>query len=470
MPVPSDPVKWAVRAFRDDRALLYATYRRYMDGNHPKPPGLTQRAWRDLQTVYNRCATVVDAHADRLRVAGFGSDDPIEREADAIAQAAEDLWNRARMDIHEGQIAVERFSMGDAYLLVTLDPTISEPRAQFWPQNADECRVHYDEERPGVRDLGAKYWRQDDEYGRLNLYFADRIEKYITRNRAPSGIPTGASAFEQYQPDSDTAWPMRLPVNDTVPLFHFANNGRVNTYGVSELRDVLPIQDQINASLARQAAAEHYLTWRQRALLNVDLDASERENADTWATGMNKLMVIPPNAEGEAEPKIAEFSAADMKQFDLVTEKHDIRIGRVSRVPIHYITGETKAESGRAKRLNEAPFVEKMADRIRESQPTYGDAVEYGLRVEGVALQPGELRVNFESPAPMSEEDGWELAAMKADAGIPLEQIWLELGYPPDKIKRMLELKRQERELAMIDLGTFEGASAIGEDEPDEEA
>jgi hypothetical protein len=157
-----------------------------------------------------------------------------------------------------------------------------------------------------------------------------------------------------------------------------------------------------------------------------------------------------------------------MNQFIAVATEWDIRIGRVSRVPIHYITGETKAQSGRAKRLDEAPFVEKMTDRIRETQPEYGDATEYGLRLEGVNVAPGTLRVNFESPAPMSEEDGWELAALKVDAGIPLVQVWTELGYPPDKIDRMLEQKRQERELAMIDLGTFAGVGDPGaEPEPE---
>lgn len=459
MPVPTDPLLWAVKAFRDDRATRYQTYRRYLDGDHPLGHVFTDTPARRLHNIrYNRCATVVDAHADRLRVSGFGSDDPEERAADVIAQAAEDLWNRANMDVHEGQLAHERFGMGDAYLLVTLDPTLAEPRAQFWPQDADKCRVHYDEERPGVRDLGAKFWLQDDEYGRLNLYFGDRIEKYITRNRAPSGMPSSPSNFERYTPEGE-AWPLRLPVPDTVPLFHIPNNGRVNSYGVSELRDVTPLQDALNASLIRQFTAEHFLTWRQRVILNYDLsDDTERAAAEALVTGMSKIIGIPAAGEGEPEPKLAEFSAADMTQFIATATEWDIRIGRVSRVPIHYITGETKAESGRAKRLDEAPFVEKMTDRIRETQPVYGDALEYGLRLEGVTVEPGSLRVNFESPAPMSEEDGWELAALKVDAGIPLVQVWTELGYPPDKIKRMLAMKAKERELAMIDLGTFAGA------------
>ena len=166
-----------------------------------------------------------------------------------------------------------------------------------------------------------------------------------------------------------------------------------------------------------------------------------------------------------------EFSAADMTQFIAMINEHDIRIGRVSRVPIHYITGETKAESGRAKRLNEAPFVEKMTDRIRERAPVYAAAVSYGLRLEGTAVDPGELRVNFESPAPMSVEDDWDLAAAKAEAGLPLVSILREAGYNPDQITLILEEKRREMEAGMMDMGTFAGAlNGVNRDEPDVEA
>src|SRR5690606_41940339 len=82
----------------------------------------------------------------------------------------------------------------------------------LWPQRADEIRVRYVVTRPGEIELAAKAWLDEDEHMRLNLFFRDRIEKYRTTNRALSGMPTSPRAFEPYQPESDTTWPVMLNV------------------------------------------------------------------------------------------------------------------------------------------------------------------------------------------------------------------------------------------------------------------
>src|SRR5690606_18954784 len=122
-------------AFRSDRAQRHALYRQYIGGAHSmRCP--QARLWQALGNrfrycYYNRCGTVVDAHADRLQVVGFGSDDEDERrkqreealvagipvpEGDkTIAQQAQELWDANNMDAREGQIDVEMFGMGDGY-------------------------------------------------------------------------------------------------------------------------------------------------------------------------------------------------------------------------------------------------------------------------------------------------------------------------------------------------------------------
>lgn len=468
MTLPADPLIWAVKAFRDERAARYALYRRYLDGDHNleyATQKFRQAFGRLFEAFsYNRCGTVVDAHADRVRVAGFGADDDSAGD-DPIAQAAQDLWDAAGMDIHEGQLNVESFAMGDAYLIVSVLPDgPDQGTVQFWPQRADQIRVHYDDERPGVIDLAAKMWRGDDERMYLNLYFTDRIEKYRTATKAHS-VPTSARAFEPYQPDTDTAWPVRLAVTDTVPVFAFHNNGRVNEYGTSELRDVIALQDAINKSLMDQLVASEFAAAPQRAILGYDAsDPDSKAALEGLVAGVTRLLAIPADADGNV-PSLAEFSAADMKQYDLIAEKWDIRISRVSRVPVHYLTGETTAESGRAKRLNEAPFVAKIEDRQKERAPQYADAVTYGLRLQGVAVDPGDLRVNFVSAAPMSEEDMWDMAAAKAQTGMPLAVVLRELGYEPDQIDDIMQKVREERDAAMLDLGTFQGPTQDGEDQ-----
>jgi hypothetical protein len=448
MTLPEDTVAWAVSAFKDSKAPRYAMYRSYVEGDQPMEYATAKfrQAFGRLfdAFAYNRCATVVDAHADRLRVAGFGSDDT--EQDDPIAQAAQDLWDRNHMDIHEGQLAVESFAFGDAYLIVETNP--DNAAVYLWPQSAEQVRVHYDEDRPGVIDLAAKMWQDDDERMRLTVYYTDRIEKYRTVNRARQ-VPSSPKAFEPFQPESDTAWPIPLPLGDTVPVFHFPNNARINSYGVSELRDVIGLQDALNKSLMDQLVASEFAAAPQRVILGYDAtDEESRVAMDNLVSGLTRMLAIPPGGEGEPSPSIAEFSAADMRQYDLVAEKWDIRISRVSKVPVHYLTQTGIAASGRALRIAEAPFVEKMTDRQMERGPVYANAITYALRLEGTAVETGDLRINWEPAAPISEEDKWDIAAAKASTGMPLVQILKEMGYEPDQIDTIVELLKAERAYA----------------------
>ena len=479
MPLPENPREWAVKAFSDHRASQYSLYRQYLEGNHNLEYA-TQKFRQAFGRLfdafgYNRCANVVDAHADRLRVAGFGSpDDDVRRQArergqqvdesaTTIAQAAKDLWERAHMDIHEGQLAVESFGLGDAYLIVQQHPQTGE--VQMWPQLASEMRVHYDPEQPGVIDLAAKMWQDEDtEQMRLNLYFADRIEKYRTVQKQKT-VPSDWQAFEPYQPDDDTEWPVRLRVNDTVPVFHFGNNARINSYGTSELRDIIPLQDALNKALMDQMVASEFAAAPQRVILGYDASDPDSQTAlENLVTGINRMLAIPADQDGNV-PSLAEFSAADMTQYDLVAEKWDIRISRQSKVPVHHLTQTNLATSGRSLRIAEGPFVEKLRDRQLERTPVYADAIRYGLRLEGMEVSASELKVNWESPASMSEEDMWDIAAAKAATGMPLRQILKEMGRDPDEIDAILKAAREERDAAMIDLGTFEGPTPDNDDE-----
>jgi hypothetical protein len=464
----ANALAWAVKAFRDDRANLYREYRQYLAGDHPlafatpKFRSAFGQIFREF--AYNRCGTVVDAHADRLRVAGFGSsDDDARREArergeqlddttQTVAQLAQDLWDANLMDIHEGSVEVEALGLGDAYLLVEVNPITGA--VQVWPQEADLVRVHYDPDQPGVRDLGAKAWHDEDEHMRLNIYFKNRIEKYRTLQRARSGMPSSIKAFEPFQPDTDTAWPVMLPFDDTMPIFHLANNGRINRYGESELQNVLRLQDGLNKTLMDMLITMEFAAFPQRVLINVDVeDDATADTIQRFQAAVDRLMVLTSSGEGKP-PSISEFTAANITQYLDVAESWDVRISRVTKVPVHYLTMQGDFPSGAALRMAEAPFTAKIEDRQRAFGAVYTSAIEYGLRLQNVPVQPGDLRVNWESAAPMGDEDTWSLAQQKRDVGMPFPAVLREMGYEPEQIQQVQEEKDAETEaMAIADFG-----------------
>ncbi|MGI8403914.1 MAG: phage portal protein, partial [Thermomicrobiales bacterium] len=256
MTLPNDPMRWAVDAFRDGRNERYSTYAAYLDGRQPLSFASVKfrSAFGQLfeAFAYNRCASVVDAHADRLRVTGFGADD------ETIAQAAQDLWDANRMDVREGQVEADQLALGDSYVIAEMHPTRGD--VQLWAQDPRLVRVHYGDDAPGELDLGTKVWFDDARYCHLNLYFRDRIEKYISGNRAPAGVPASTSSFQLIEIAGEQN-PVPLAVTDTVPIFHFANNGRTNAYGTSELRPIIPLQDAINKTLMDMLVAMEFAAF-----------------------------------------------------------------------------------------------------------------------------------------------------------------------------------------------------------------
>lgn len=446
MTLPTDGVKWAVDAFKDARNLRYSTYASYLDGIQPLSFASVKfrSAFGQLfeAFAYNRCSSVVDAHADRLRVTGFGADDP------TIAQAAQDLWDANRMDVREGQVEVDQLALGDAYVIAEVHPVRGD--VQYWAQDPRMVRVHYGDDAPGALDLGTKVWYDDERYCHLNLYFRDRIEKYISSNRAPSGVPASAASFRLVEIAGETN-PVPLAVTDTVPIFHFANNGRTNAYGVSELRPILPLQDAINKTLMDMLVAMEFAAFPQRVLIGVEADDPDSiEKLARFQAGIDRILTL-----FAADAKLGEFSAVNIAQYLSVAEFWDTAISRVSKVPVHYLGMNGTFASGRALRIAETPFTAKIEDKQRSAGQAWSDVQTYGLRLQGKDVAPGAIRVNWASAAPLSDEDKLDIAVEKQGIGFPFEAILRESGYEPKQIADIMQEKRQQLADENLLIGDF---------------
>lgn len=431
--LPDNPVAWAVKAFHDGRNDTYRRYQAYLDGDQPlmfateKFRSAFGRLFEAF--AYNRCEAVVDAHADRLQVGGFGANN------ETVSGRAQEVWDANHMDVREGHIESDAFGLGDSHLIVEKHVTSGD--VHMWIQNPATVRVHYSEDVPGQIDLAAKTWRDEREYQRLNLYFAGRIEKYISRHRAFSGMPTSDKSFQRYDFLGEP-WSFVLNVPDVVPVFPFANNGRTNSYGVSELRHVLPLQDALNKTIMDTLVAMEFAAYPQRVIIGVEPTEDQEKVIQRFEAGLTRIVTLfAPDA------KIGEFSAANIAQYLAIAEFFDLAIARVTKVPVHHLTMTGGFPSGRALRIAEAPFTRKLEDRQKAFSVPFSEAMSYGLALDGLATRPGDLRINWTPAAPLSEEDELDMALQKDSLGFPLEQILKEMGYEESQITDILEAKRK---------------------------
>src|SRR5690606_6192213 len=111
--------------------------------------------------------------------------------------------------------------------------------------------------------LAGKVWRRRDGSYRLNLYYEDRLEKYVTTQSNLPEPPAAAAQWMQHMDEGDLAWPLPYAFG-RVPVFHFSNNARAGEYGRSELADIIPLQDRLNQTLANLAIAEEFQSFAQR--------------------------------------------------------------------------------------------------------------------------------------------------------------------------------------------------------------
>lgn len=424
----SADLKWALRALTC-RQEAYARGAAYYAGDHP-----LQFASLKFRSAFgglfrefadNLTAPVVDAVADRLQVTGFDVEDAPAAQA---AEAAWALWRQARLPRLANQVHQEALVTGDAYLIVWPD---AAGHPVFYAQNASAVTVDYDPDAPGAVRRAAKWWRLEDGRCRLTLYYPERIEKYITRAKTHGGLPTSPTSFVPFEADGEP-WPLPNAYAQ-VPVFHFANNGPIGGFGVSELRDVIPLQNALNKAILDMLVAMEYVAFPQRWAtgLEVDFDPVTGKPKAPFDPGVDRLWTV-----AATDIKFGQFEPAKLDGFLEAQQNLRLEIARVSRTPIHYLLMQGQMPSGESLKTAEEPFVRKVRDRQLAFGDVWEDALGFALRVQGETVG-GQLETLWEDAAPRAEKEHLESLQLKQGLGVSENQLLLEAGYTDDQVQRM---------------------------------
>lgn len=451
---------WAVGAYMDGRDADYERYDDYYRGHQPlqfATPKFESAFGKTFEAfAYNRCANVIEAFVDRLRIEGFDADD------DEIALEAQKLWDAALMPVNEDRVYREVFISGDAYVIVERDPITG--RINFWPQDAQNVRVLYDPNVPGKIVAAVKRWPLTDGRIRLNLYLPGYVYKFVSQHASqisrnavtaqtvPSSV-IGTGTYERWTNDREP-WPLPLGVPDEVPVFHFANNAPINQYGRSELADVVPLQDALNKTLMDLLVAMEFAAFPQRILVDIKPDKGTEEALKRFAAGVNQILALyydpnAPGAENHKTPGIHEFSAANITQYTQIVELFDQLISRTAKIPVHYLTLPSQPPSGESLKVAEAPFSAKIESKQRAFGAVWNQAITYALRLAGREVALGDVEVVYASAQPIAIEERLANAKTKRELGMPLESVLREEGRDPD------ELRQIKAELEAEAAGTF---------------
>lgn len=459
-------IVWAVEDIKA-RADKIDLYRRYYDGKH-RIPWSTPKWRSEFLELFNQfrdnlCPAVVDAKADRLQLTNIeGGSQPVD---DAIKR----IWAREKIETRQGEIHKNSLKDGDAFVIVWPDQETGA--ARWYIQRGDRMAARYKTEPQGDLECAAKMWPVED-YGkraedtkrkyRLNIYYPDRIERFISEKETEyADIPEKAEKWEEFKPagmeEDDDEGPAEVSsviANPflVVPVFPFPNNADLGAYGRSELRDVIPLQDALNKSVANMLVAGEFVAWPQRFIIGieVDVDESGQPTGREQKSALDRIMTI-----GNPNAKAGEFAGANLEPFIKEQDSYRAEMARISRTPLHYLLLSGDFPSGEALGAAERPLMAQVDDRILSLRPAWQAAMSFSLDIEKADHDPEALNAVFKDTRYKSPESLADELRVKKELGVPDDQLWSEMGYDKAQIEEFKKQKaeRQAEMQAQFDAG-----------------
>jgi hypothetical protein len=445
-------IEQALTDFRD-RASRYERTERYYNGEHDLKFA-TEKFENTFGTLFrefalNLCPVVCDAVRDKLRITGFSvesgrrnagslpaSDQNEDTQAGSLRSDTRRIWHRNRMSTRSGEVHKEVLKTGDAFVIVWPD---AQGLARIHPNRAANISVTYDEDAQGLISRAAKIWHTADKRVRLNLFYPDRIERYISKEKSEGPIPEASGFVPFVQGARFSVSPAAKKQAEActlnnpygvVPIFHFANNADLGNLGRSELEAAIPVQDGLNKSVLDMLVAMEFSAFRQRwaAGIEVDYDA-EGKAVQPYSAGVEKLWVA-----GDPNARFGDFEAADLDQFLKVKDSFRVDIASVTGTPLHYFLQQAREfASGESLKQSGTRFLAKVRDRQESFGQVWADAMSFALRIEG---DPGtQLLTEWEDPSPMTERERLENLLLKRQLGLPVEHALIEAGYGVADVK-----------------------------------
>lgn len=430
MPQEQDDLAWGLKAVTR-RVRAYQHYDAYYDGDHRLTfaSAKMESAFGTLFQAFslNLCAPIVEAVTDRLMIETWGG---------SLGEQANKIWANNLMEVQADQLHLEAARGGDGFLIVWPDKNTGAPR--LWPQESEHMAVRYDTEQPGEVVLAVKAWRQEDaeksKY-RVNIYGPKEVRKWITRDVGVA-LPDKVDQFIPYEDDGDTEGIMENPYN-RVPVFHFATNAAVGEYGRSDLKNVVPIQDALNKSVADLLVGAEFLALPQRYATGVETEEDETtpgepKNPFPFKAVPGGLWQVPSE-----DAEFGQFPAADLAQLIGLADFFKVSGAQVSGTPPHYLLLQgAEPPSGESLKVAESRLVKKVQKRMRSYGAVWTAAMRFALEIANERKE-GDLEPTWENPETRDDKNEAETQTLKQGLGVSQRQSLSEMGYTDDEIERM---------------------------------
>jgi len=391
------------------------------------------------EDVYNLnyAAIPVNCMAQRLSITA------ITVPGNAVAtKALQDLWTANKMAQEANAFITDVLKYGDSYYQVWPVDGPNGRVVKMIPQNPMTTRVMYDPEDSRTPIYALKSW---DEPGdnprhpdkRADLYFPTFVAKFISTNNGKH--------WDQL-PEADGSWPMDNPFG-VVPFFHF-RAGAAFPYGQPEHAAAYGTQDALVKIAQTAMGVLEYVGYPARYALLAESDASgsaefsdlDTDAPDSFLTDTDGRTSGLRQGPGELwtmrAQSVGQFTAAPLEGYIAMWNQAVGAMSAVTATPLRFFTdyGGEQHPSGDALRSADRPLHEKIKTRMLTLTAAYQDKLSFALSLSGITIPPDGISIQWRSLDLADDKDAMNNAEVKLRCGVPIYQVYLDLGYSPAEV------------------------------------
>lgn len=413
---------------------------------------------------------------DRLEVSSTTVVGPSGTDEAATQVLTEELWDPNDLALEIPDWVQKVLEYGDAYIHVwpAEDALITEgtgatDKVDIFIHSPEGMRVFYDPENPRKITYGAHMWQRTDEKIRVNLYYTDRLERYVTRNTEPSGTGVHGAVkwvdadFEPYteldDAESGNVGKDGHLINPygMIPIFH--GRAGAKPYGRPAHKDAFGPQNIITKLVATQLAVVEEYGYPARFALSkagttgADLTDWNQANgnapspfAPSRLGGRRIATISDPMGPGQAVPappgsmtklhdtdSVIQLEGAPASNFIEPITLYMRILSVLTDTPMDGLNPTGAPESGESRRAKmEGLFARAEAAQLA-LEGTLSSALEFGMLLLG--YPDLTVKVTWKPLEKISDKEGWLAVQEKINAGVPVTVALTEAGYLPEEVE-----------------------------------
>lgn len=444
------------RYYLGDQNLTYATAE-WMKANGARYTNFSD----------NWCAPVANAIGERIEVTGLKF-----RDNGPSANALWDDWLRNEMEMQSSQGFLTSFNTKRSFVIVWGSEDNVPVVSWEHPSNVE---IEYEWGALGRRRKAALKTWVDEKTEYATLYTPHYVFKY-SRKLAMSADERQAQSLQAKGDDTDGGWlpiepsytgdyvwPLRNPLG-VVPVVEVPNRPILGGEPVSEVAQVIPLQDAINILWAYAMHAGDYASMEARVLLNVnppmrkvlDKDGKHVGDAPITMKELNESRFAVFNGGAGSDAKIDSWPAAKLDTFTDVIEIAVGHIAAQTRTPPHYLVSNKGLSNLAADALKAAEIglVKKAQEFQKFATPAIREVFRLMALVKDENGQAEQVRlatIAWQNPEMRSEAQMADALVKKKNIGYPFKYLMELDGIAPTEQDRIMEMVREEEAKAIED-------------------